>query len=352
MITQGKVVAHQRQWVGEAPMARAAPGGGAAEELDQLDLMTGEERAPAGGEPPRIEGRSPFRLAMERFRRDKVAMASVGFILVLALFALAAPLIARTTGHPPNDQSQLYEMTTEGGIPKGPNLDRKFLFGADQFGRDILVRVAYGARVSLVVGIVATGFALLVGVTVGLITGFYGGLVDTLLSRFMDVLLSIPLLLLALALVAVFRPSLQVIIAVIVFVSWTYIARIIRGLVLSLREKEFVEAQRSLGAGNLRIIFRDVLPNLVAPILIYATLIIPANILFEAYLSFLGLGVPPPTATWGQMLSDATDYYRVAWWMLLFPGVALLGTTLAFNLAGDGLRDALDPRGHQVIHGQ
>jgi len=241
-------------------------------------------------------------------------------------------------------------MTTEDGLPKGPNLDRKFYLGADQFGRDVLVRIAYGARVSLVVGIVATGFALLVGVTVGLITGFYGGVVDTVLSRFMDVLLSIPLLLLALALVAVFRPSLQVIIAVIVFVSWTYIARIIRGQVLSLREKEFVEAQRSLGAGNLRIIFRDILPNLVAPILIYATLIIPANILFEAYLSFLGLGVPPPTATWGQMLADATDFYRVAWWLLLFPGLALLGTTLSFNLAGDGLRDALDPRGQQVVH--
>jgi ABC-type dipeptide/oligopeptide/nickel transport system permease subunit len=331
-------------------MARAAPGGGAAEELDQLDLMTGEERAPAGGEPPRIEGRSPFRLAMERFRRDKVAMASVMFILVLALFALAAPLIAKATGHPPNDQSQLYEMTTDAGLPKGPNPELKFYLGADQFGRDVLVRIAYGARISLIVGIVATGFALLVGVTIGLLTGFYGGVVDTVLSRFMDVLLSIPLLLLALALVAVFRPSLQVIIAVIVFVSWTYIARIIRGQVLSLREKEFVEAQRSLGAGNLRIIFRDILPNLVAPILIYATLIIPANILFEAYLSFLGLGVPPPTATWGQMLSDATDFYRVAWWLLLFPGLALLGTTLAFNLAGDGLRDALDPRGQQVVH--
>jgi ABC-type dipeptide/oligopeptide/nickel transport system permease subunit len=309
---------------GEAPMARAAPGGGSAEELDHLDLMT-EEPVAAGGEQPRIEGRSPFRLAMERFRRDKVAMASVGFILLLALFALTAPLIAKAVGHPPNDQSHLYEMTTEGGLPKGPNLEQKFVFGADQYGRDLLVRIAYGARISLVVGIVATGLALLIGVTVGLLTGFYGGWIDTLLSRFMDVLLSIPLLLLALALVAVFRPSLQVIIAVIVFVSWTYIARIIRGQVLSLREKEFVEAQRSLGAGNLRIIFRDVLPNLVAPILIYATLIIPANILFE-------------------------DYYRVAWWMLLFPGVALLGTTLAFNLTGDGLRDALDPRGQQVIH--
>src|SRR4029450_4929142 len=228
-------------------MARAAPGGGAAEELDQLDLMTGE-RPPAGGEPPRIEGRSPFRLAMERFRRDKVAMASVTFIVLLALFALAAPLVAKATGHPPNDQSQLYEMTTEDGLPKGPNIEKKFIFGADQFGRDVLVRIAYGARVSLVVGLVATGFALLIGVTVGLLTGFYRGWVDTLLSPFLDVLLSIPPLLRA-------RHT----VAVLVFVRWPYIARIIRGQVPSLRQKEFVEAQHSLGAGNLRIIFRDVL---------------------------------------------------------------------------------------------
>jgi ABC-type dipeptide/oligopeptide/nickel transport system permease subunit len=301
------------------------------------------DRLPAAG-LPLIEGRSPSRLAMERFRRDKVAMASVGFIGLLLLFALSAPLIARATGHPPNDQSHLYEMTTAAGHPTGPNLELRFFFGADQFGRDILVRIAYGARISLCVGVVATALTMLVGVAAGLLAGYWGGVVDLAVSRLIDLLLSIPILLLALALLAVFRPSLLVIIAVIVLVSWTYIARIIRGQVLSLREREFVEAQRSLGASDLRIMVHDILPNLAPAIVVYATLIIPTNIMFEASLSFLGLGIQPPTATWGQMLSDATEFYRIAWWMLLFPGAVLLGTTLAFNLAGDGLRDALDPR--------
>jgi ABC-type dipeptide/oligopeptide/nickel transport system permease subunit len=300
-------------------------------------------------EPSGVEGRSPLRLALARLRRDKVAMVSAGFVLALVLVGLFAPLIAKATGHPPNDQSHLYEMTTAAGLPKGPDFGERFFFGADQFGRDVLVRVAYGARISLVVGIVATGFALVVGVTVGLVAGYYGGAVDMALSRVMDVFLSIPLLLLSLALLAVVRPSLQVIIAVIALVSWTYIARVIRGQVLALRELDFVEAQRSLGASNLRIIFRELLPNLVAPITVYATLIIPANIVLEASLSFLGLGIQPPTATWGQMLADAAELYRVAWWMLLFPGAALLGTTLAFNLVGDGLRDVLGPRGEQLL---
>ncbi len=309
------------------------------------DPRAAVDRPLAGAQLPLIEGRSPSRLALERFRRDKVAMASVAFIGLLLLFALSAPLIAKATGHPPNDQSHLYEMTTEAGLPTGPNLELRFFLGADQFGRDILVRVAYGARISLCVGVVATTLTLLVGVAAGLLAGYWGGVVDLVLSRLIDLLLSIPLLLLSLALLAVFRPSLLVIVAVIVLVSWTYIARIIRGQVLSLREQEFVEAQRSLGASDLRIMIRDILPNLVPAIVVYATLIVPANIMFEASLSFLGLGIQPPTATWGQMLSDATEFYRVAWWMLVFPGAALLGTTLAFNLAGDGLRDALDPRG-------
>jgi peptide/nickel transport system permease protein len=202
--------------------------------------------------------------------------------------------------------------------------------------------------VSLVVGVVATGLAITIGVVVGMLAGFYRGWIDTALSRLMDILLSIPFLLLALALVSVFQPSLSIIIFVIAFVTWTYIARVIRGQVLSLREKEFVEASRSLGASNSRIIFRELLPNLAAPIIVYSTLIIPANILTEAYLSFLGMGVPPPTATWGQMLADANTYYQVAWWMVVFPGLALLLTTLAFNLLGDGLRDAFDPRGSQT----
>ena len=313
--------------------------------------MATDENRSAHGHPP-IEGRLPLRLVIERFCRDKVALASAAFILLLALLALAAPLVAKATGHPPNDQSHLYEMTTATGLPKGPSIEHRFFFGADQFGRDILVRVAYGARVSLVVGVVAAALAMLVGVTVGLVAGYYGGVVDAVLSRIVDVLLSIPILLLALALIAVLRPSGLVVVAVIVLISWTYVARIIRGQVLSLRVQEFVEAQRALGASDLRIMVRDILPNLVGSIIVYASLIIPANILFEGALSFLGFGIPPPTATWGQMLADANKYYRVAWWMLVFPGAALLGTTLAFNLAGDGLRDALDPRSEHPSRGR
>ena len=297
----------------------------------------------------RIEGRTPTQLALARIRKDRVAVASFFFIVLLVLVAVFAPLVVKLVGaHPPNDTS-LYEQTTnEFGNPKGPNPGLRFWFGADNFGRDLFSRVVYGARVSLIVGVVATGLAISIGVVVGMLAGFYRGWIDTMLSRLMDILLSIPFLLLALALVSVFRPSLWIIILVIAFVTWTYIARVIRGQVLSLREKEFVEASRSLGASNLRIIFREILPNLAAPIIVYSTLIIPANILTEAYLSFLGMGVPPPTATWGQMLADSNTYYQVAWWMVFFPGLALLFTTLAFNLLGDGLRDAFDPRGTQT----
>jgi len=313
--------------------------------------MAGEPGEPVAdpSEPvKRIEGRTPTQLAYARLKKDRVAVASFFFIVLLVLVAAGAPLVVKLLGHSPNDTSLYDRMTNEFGNPKGPNLKLHFWFGADNFGRDLFSRVVYGARVSLVVGVVATGLAISIGVVVGMVAGFYRGWIDTALSRLMDILLSIPFLLLALALVSVFRPSLQIIIFVIAFITWTYIARVIRGQVLSLREKEFVEAARSLGASNMRIIFREILPNLAAPIIVYATLIIPANILTEAYLSFLGMGVPPPTATWGQMLSDANTYYTVAWWMLVFPGLALLLTTLAFNLLGDGLRDAFDPRGTQT----
>ena len=319
--------------------------------LPDAQGTAGEPGTPVPESPEatkRIEGRTPTQLALSRLRKDRVAVVSFWFIIFLILVAVFAPLVVKLLGHPPNDTSMYDKMTNEFGNPKGPNPGLKFWFGADNFGRDLFSRVVYGARVSLVVGVVATGLAITIGVVVGMVAGFYRGWVDTALSRLMDILLSIPFLLLALALVSVFRPSLGIIITVIAFVTWTYIARVIRGQVLSLREKEFVEASRSLGASNLRIIFREILPNLAAPIIVYATLIIPANILTEAYLSFLGMGVPPPTATWGQMLADANTYYTVAWWMLVFPGLALLLTTLAFNLLGDGLRDAFDPRGTQT----
>ena len=272
---------------------------------------------------------------------------------MLVVLALTAPLISKAVGHGPNDLFQR-EMTDEFGLPKGPN--GEFLMGADQAGRDVFVRVIYGARTSLLVALIATGFAVAIGTVLGILAGYFGGKIDTLISRTIDVILSMPILLFAIGIVAacgataegclggLIEPGLSLVIFVIALFSWPYIARIVRGSTLSLREKEFIEAARSLGAGNARIMFREVLPNLVAPIIVYATLIIPSNILFEAALSFLGLGVPQTTPSWGRMLSDAAAIFEVAWWLMLFPGLFLITPTLAFNLLGDGLRDALDPR--------
>ena len=296
---------------------------------------------PEGEAAKEIQGRSPMQLAWARLRQDRVAIGSFVVIILITLVAIFAPVIARLAGHGPGDQ---YPFTALNGygLPVGPG--RAFLFGADDLGRDVLVRVAYGARISLIVGVVASGLAVIAGGIIGLVAGYFGTAIDTALSRFMDVILSFPLLLFAIALVSIIGPSLGVSIAVIAFFSWASVGRIVRGQTLSLKEKEFVEAARSLGASDLRIMFVDILPNLVAPLIVYATLLIPAAIVFEATLSFLGLGVVPPTPTWGNMLSDAESYYKVAWWFIIFPGGALLLTTLAFNLLGDGVRDALDPR--------
>ena len=299
-----------------------------------------------------IEARSPLELFWRRLRDDRVAMVSLGFIVFLVLVAVCAPLIIKLVGaRPPNEQATKY--LDSFGTPTGPT--RHNIMGVDPLGRDVFSRVLYGARVSLEVAILATAISVFIGVVMGLFAGFYRGAVDTVISRAIDVLLAFPILLLALGLAAacslgngclggLVKPGLTVVIFVIAFVNWTYIARIIRGQVLSLREKEFVEASRSLGASNSRIIFRELLPNLVAPIIVYSTLIIPQNILFEAALSYLGVGVQPPNASWGAMLADATSIFDTAWWYMVFPGVALLLTVLAFNLLGDGLQDALNPK--------
>jgi ABC-type dipeptide/oligopeptide/nickel transport system permease subunit len=298
-------------------------------------------------------GRTPRELFWARFKEDRLAFVGLGFIAALAILAIAAPLIAKLAGHGPNELFQ-QQMTDEFGLPKGPNGD--FIFGADTVGRDAFVRVIYGARTSLLVAIVATGIATLIGVTLGTIAGFFGGVVDTFISRTIDVILSMPLLLFAIGIAAacgaskqgciagLVKPGLALVIFIIALFSWPYIARIVRGQVLSIREKEFIEAGRALGASNARLMFQEVLPNLVAPIIVYATLIIPSNILFEAALSFLGVGVPQNIPSWGRMLADGARVIEVAWWLMVFPGLFLLFTTLAFNLVGDGLRDALDPR--------
>jgi peptide/nickel transport system permease protein len=289
-----------------------------------------------------IEGRTPLQLAWRRLRKDKVSMICLGFIVFLVLVAIFAPLLVKLIGHPPNTEYPngltLYDH------PLGPS--RAFLLGTDDLGRDVLSRIIYGARVSLEVGVGATAIALIFGLLLGLVSGYYGGRVDAILARFMDLLLAFPVLLFAIALVARFGPSLTLIISVIAFFQWPLIARLVRGQVISIREREFVEAARSLGSSDLRIMFFDIAPNLIALAIVYATLLVPVNIVLEATLSFLGLGIQPPTASWGNMISEAQvgDLYTIAWWFLVFPCVALFLTTLAFNLLGDGLRDALDPR--------
>jgi peptide/nickel transport system permease protein len=288
-----------------------------------------------------VEGRSPWQLAWARLRHDKVAVASFAVICVIILLALFAPVIAHLIGHGPNQQFLSTGLTPE-GIPVGPG--PRFFFGTDDLGRDVFLRVIYGARISLLVGVVAAGLAVLVGLLVGLAAGYFAGPVDSVLSRFMDVVLSLPYLVFAIALVSLSGPSLTITIAVITFFSWASVGRIVRGQVLAIKEKEFIEAARSIGSSHLRIMFVDLLPNVVAPTIVYATMLIPLSIVFESTLSFLGIGVLPPTATWGNMLSEAIPYYRVAWWFVAFPGLALLITTMAFNLLGDSIRDALDPR--------
>jgi peptide/nickel transport system permease protein len=292
-------------------------------------------------EPKAIEGRSPFSLALRRLRKDKVAMISLAVIVLIVLMAILAPVFAAVTGHPPNEQYRDIGLTPD-GLPRGPN--GTFWLGTDDLGRDILVRIAYGARISLLVGVIATAITVVIGVVLGLAAGFLGGITDTVLARLIDVVLSVPFLLVAIALVSVTGPSLTVTVLVIGCFSWASVARIVRGQVLSLREREFVEAARSLGAGNGRIMYVDVLPNVIAPVIVYTTLLIPVVIVTQATLSFLGLGLPPPTPDWGGMISESQNYYTTAWWFILFPGLALLVTTLAFNLFGDGVRDAFDPR--------
>jgi peptide/nickel transport system permease protein len=308
-------------------------------------------RAPVEG--AQVVGRSPRQLAWGRFKQDRAAFMGLAIIIVLIVLALGAGVVANVVGHGPNELF-LEETTDEFGLPEGPT--REFLFGSDQSGRDVFVRTIYGARTSLLVGLAATGFAVAFGVIVGIVAGYFGGKLDMLISRTIDIFLSMPVLLFAVGIAAacgrtaegclsgLIEPGIWLVISIIAVFSWPYIARIVRGNTLSIREKEFIEAARSVGAGNTRIMLREVLPNLVAPITVYTTLLIPTNILFEAALSFLGLGVPQSTPSWGQMLSDAAAIFDVAWWLMLFPGLFLISTTLAFNLLGDGLRDALDPR--------
>jgi peptide/nickel transport system permease protein len=304
----------------------------------------------------KIQGRSLGQIAWSRLKRDRVAMAGACVVVFLILVAIFAPLIVKFLGHPPNEFHQtLIDPTLQ--TPKGKfgGMSWDFLFGLEpQNGRDLFSRVVYGSRISLLIAFLATMLSVVIGTVLGIVSGYFGGWVDTVIGRLMDVFLAFPILLFAIALAGVIPDTafglkgdtLRVVLLVFIigFFNWPYIGRIIRGQTLSLREREFVESARSLGARAPYIIFREVLPNLVAPILVYSTLLIPSNILFEAALSFLGVGVRPPTPTWGGMLSDATHWFQIAPHFMIFPGLAIFVTVLAFNLFGDGLRDALDPR--------
>jgi peptide/nickel transport system permease protein len=276
-------------------------------------------------------------------------LASAAIVVLLLVLAAAAPLIAQWNGHGPDDRFRDIGMTAQ-GLPVAPN--GTFWFGTDRLGRDLFVRVLYGARVSLVVGVLSTGLAAVLGVAVGLLAGFYGGVIDTLLSRLMDVVLSYPYLIFALAVVSIAGPSLTATVGVIALYSWAAIARIVRGRTVSIKEREYVEAARSLGASDARIMFVDILPNLLAPVIVLVTLLIPAAIAFESTLSYLGLGIAAPTPSWGDLLGEAQGFYRVAWWYLAFPAGTLLVTTLAFHLLGDGVRDAIDPRTDRLFSGR
>jgi peptide/nickel transport system permease protein len=308
----------------------------------------------------KVEGRSLGQIAWLRLRRDKVALVGLAVLVFLTLVAIFAPLIVQVLGQDPNQFNQDLIDTAGGTLtPIGPygGISWDHLMGIEPVnGRDIFSRVVYGARISLLIAILATVVSVVIGSTLGIIAGFFGGRVDAVINRLMDIFLAFPLLVFAIALAGVVPDQafgaegnqlrVALLIFIIGFFNWPYIGRIIRGQTLSLREREYVEAARSLGARRPYILVREILPNLIAPILVYSTLLIPTNILFEAALSFLGVGIRPPTASWGGMLSDAVAFYTQPHFML-WPGLAIFITVLAFNLFGDGLRDALDPRGNR-----
>ncbi|HEY5317329.1 MAG TPA: ABC transporter permease, partial [Solirubrobacteraceae bacterium] len=287
-----------------------------------------------------------------RLRRDRGAMAGATIIGLIILSALFAGVVANDVLH--HGVNQVFGGRTLNGygLPDGPSA--AFPFGADLEGRDLLVRVLYGARTALLIGGLGTALAIVIGVSLGLLGGYFGGVIDTILARLTDIVLALPLLLIAIGLDAAcgstangclggaLKPGTTLVIFVVTMFSWPYIARVVRGNVLSLREEEFVEAARAAGAGHLRIIISEILPNLAGPIIVLATIQIPNNILFEAVLSFLGVGVPDTVPSWGAMLRDASGVFTVAWWLMVFPGLALAVTTSGFYLLGDGLRDALD----------
>jgi peptide/nickel transport system permease protein len=294
-----------------------------------------ESALPAG-----TSQRSPAGQILRRFWRDPGAVAGALIVAVLVLMAVFAPALA------PYDPAEVFDdgLTIQGApVPSTLPASTRFILGSDPSGRDLLSRIIYGTRVSLTVGVLANVLVVLIGVLVGAVSGYSRGWAGTLLMRFTDVMLAFPTLLLATALVAVLSPSITIIIVVIGVVYWTGLARVVQAQVLRLREQDFVTAARCTGVPTSRILLRHILPHLVSTAIVWGTLGIATNVMLEASLSFLGIGVQPPTPSWGRMIAEGQTYYRSAPWLILFPGIAIMLTVLGFNLLGDGLRDALDP---------
>jgi peptide/nickel transport system permease protein len=267
-----------------------------------------------------------------RLKRNRMAMTGLGLVLGLFVVSIFAPWLA------PYDPNHI-DLKQVLMAPSPAHL-----LGTDTLGRDVLSRIIYGSRVSLKVGFVAVGLATLIGLLVGALAGYYGGWVDSALMRLVDLMLCFPAFFLILAVIAVLEPSIWNIMAVIGLTSWMGVARLVRAEFLSLREREFVTAARALGAGDLRLILRHMLPNALAPVMVSATLGVAGAILTESALSFLGLGVQPPTPSWGNILTAGKDNIEIAWWLSVFPGLAILVTVMSYNLLGEGIREAIDPR--------
>ena len=287
--------------------------------------------------PYAAPGRSPGRMALERMLRNTRTVAAAALIVFMIVLALTANFLAPYS----------YKSQERGHEHLAPGAAH--WLGTDELGRDVFSRIMYGAQISMFIGICATAVSLFIGVNVGLVAGYCGGFIDALLMRLTDTVAAFPSLLLAVAITALYdKPSILIVFIALGVVGWTGTARIVRSQVLTLKTLDYVTAARALGARRTRIIFRHILPNCVSPIIVIATLSVGGNILGEAGLSFLGLGVQDPFPSWGAMLSDARSHFHNFWWVAVFPGLAIVLTVLAFNLLGDGLRDALDPKKSQL----
>jgi peptide/nickel transport system permease protein len=313
----------------------------------QSNLIAGEAAVPTqstaletAGALERAKLRSTpgfYQRAWRRFRHNKVSVVALVVTFLIIIFALGAGLISEHVTGFNYSENHLGQKLSKPG-------ENDYILGSDGNGRDILTRLAYGARVSLLVAFLATLSTLVIGGTIGSVAGFFGGFIDSVLMRFVDVLLSIPTLSLLILISALYRPGYVALAFFIASVSWAGVARLIRGEVLSLRHRDYVDAARLIGASNFRIIWRHIFPNVVPTIVVWTSLVIPAFILTEAALSFLGLGVRIPTPSWGNMLQEAQGFYRRNWTNVFFPGFMIYITVLCINLVGNGLRDALDPR--------